>query len=135
MFSLSPFSLFIFFFFLRVTTNFYYFVGERKHLCMYVYVKVICTVKWMPDERFWTLQMSHLETQLCDCNIMWYRIMFRKVYSGVSQTLIYKLSVGTEYALYLFSSAILRNLEVLGGIQWWRALHTSDVLWVSHKPF
>lgn len=72
----------------------------------------------MPDERFWTLQMSHLETQLCDCNIVWYRIMFRKVYSGVSQTLIYKLSVGTEYALYLFSSAILRNLEVLGGIQW-----------------
>lgn len=48
--------------------------------------------------------------------------MFKKVYSGVSQTLIYKLSLGTDNALYLISSAILRNLEILGGIHWLKEL-------------
>lgn len=48
---------------------------------------------------------------------VWYRRnVFKKVYGGVPQTLIYKLSLGTDDSLYLFSAAVLRNLEFLGGI-------------------
>lgn len=48
---------------------------------------------------------------------VWYRRnVFKKVYSVVSKTLIDKFSVGTDNALYLFSTAVLRHLEILGGI-------------------
>ena len=46
---------------------------------------------------------------------VWYRRnVFKKVYGGVPQTLIYKLSLGTDNAFYLLSTAVLRNLEFLG---------------------
>lgn len=50
---------------------------------------------------------------------VWYRRnVFKKVYGGVAQTLIYKLSLGTDNPLYLLPTAVLRNLKFLGGINW-----------------
>lgn len=68
---------------------------------------------------------------------LWHRRnMLKKVHTGVSQPLIYKLSVGTDNALYLISTAILRNLEIFGGIPLVKRVpYTSDVLWISHEPF
>lgn len=49
---------------------------------------------------------------------LWYRRNMFKKYSGASQTLIFKLSLGTDNAFHLISTAILRNLEILGGTYW-----------------
>jgi len=48
---------------------------------------------------------------------VWYRRnVFKKEYDGFPQTLVYKLLLGAENALCILSTAVLRNLEFLGGI-------------------
>lgn len=50
---------------------------------------------------------------------VWYtRNVFKKVYSGLPQILTHKISLGTGNAVYRLSTAVLRNLEFLGGINW-----------------
>lgn len=51
--------------------------------------------------------------------VVWYRRnVFKKVCCGVPKSVIYKLSLGTDNALYFLSTAVLRNLESIGGINW-----------------